>query len=71
MSDGYYNVPAGTYISPNNAVSNSYGGSSITVDFSGAVFNNTSRQEMDAWAETTLVPALVDVLHDERRGQVR
>lgn len=65
--DGYYMAPAGTYISPHNAVGEtSYGG--VNVDFSGAVFNGTTRADMDAWATETLIPQITEAIENRRRG---
>lgn len=64
---GIYEVPAATYVSPNNAIAgNGYGG--ITIDFSGAVFHNTSRDEMNAWAREDFVPMIERSLTDRRTG---
>lgn len=65
---GIYEVPPHTYVSPSNT-GTAYGGPNITVDFSGAVFNNTDAEAMDRWAQERLVPALRRVIQDERRGQ--
>lgn len=65
--DGYYTAPSGTYISPNNAVSNNYGG--ITVDFTGAVFHNTSRDEMNAWAREDFLPMIQQGARNFKVGQ--
>lgn len=64
---GIYSVQPGTYVSPSNAVSNTYGG--ITIDFSGAVFHNTSREEMNQWAGEDFLPAIRDELQRQRVGQ--
>ena len=39
-------------------------------DFNGN-FYGSNRQELDEWAEQSLMPSLVEVLQEERRGQVR
>lgn len=64
--DGIYQAPAGTYISPNNAVGNSHGG--INIDFSGAVFHNTSRAEMNAWAREDFLPEIKRAAADLKTG---
>jgi TP901 family phage tail tape measure protein len=66
--DGYYTAPAGTYISPNYAGNtNTYGG--VSIDLSGSVFHNTSRDDMNAWAANDLLPAIRDELQRVRVGQ--
>lgn len=67
---GLYNIPVGTYVSPNNAVGNDVGGIVIHVDFSGAQFNGASRDDMRAWAQEEFIPSLRRVIQDERMGQV-
>lgn len=66
---GLYSAPPHTYISPANANPGS-GERPIIVDFSGSTFNGTSRSDMDAWAEQSLIPNLRKVIQDERAGQV-
>lgn len=63
---GVYNLSPGDYVVPHNQVSTSYGG--VNVTFTGN-FYGSNRAELDEWAETSLVPAFVSVLNDERRGQ--
>lgn len=64
--DGLYNVPAGTYISPHNAVSG-YGG--ITINFNGS-FYGSNRQELDEWAEQSLLPTIGEVIDERWEGLV-
>lgn len=65
---GVYDIPRGTYVSPNNT--GSHGGYTVHVDFSGAQFNGTSQADMDDWAKTTFIPLVLRAIEDERRGQV-
>ena len=67
--DGLYSVPVGSYISPAHASQSRLGGSAV-VTFTGN-FYGSNRQELEAWADGYLVPAMVDAINDERRGQVR
>lgn len=61
--DGYYTAPAGTYISPNNAVSNSYGGDT---NFNITVTGGDADQIKQVFA-SEIVPALTSVLDENRR----
>ena len=63
-SDGLYSVPAGTYISPNNAVSNSFGGPAITINVNGPVMGISDLTEQ-VMAE--LVPAVERATAYQRR----
>lgn len=48
--DGIYQAPAGTYISPNNAVGNSYGGNTFNVYLQGDYYGDQDFQEKVAAA---------------------
>lgn len=67
-TDGFYNVPVNTYVSPYNGGSNAAGGG-INVTFTGN-FYGSNRQELDEWASQRLVPQLRQVLQTEKQGQV-
>src|SRR5690606_2524877 len=66
--DGLYSVPVGSYISPAHASASRIGGAGVTIDFSGAVFHNTSRAEMNAWAREDFVPMIERSFEDRRTG---
>ena len=63
---GVYGLSPGDFVVPNNAVSNSYGGWSI--DLSGSVFNNTTEESMNAWAQDTLLPEIRRATADLKTG---
>lgn len=67
--DGLYSVPVGSYISPAHASASRIGGAGVSVTFTGN-FYGSNRMELDEWADSHLVPAFVDAINDERRGQV-
>ena len=46
------------------------GRTEVAVTFTGN-FYGSNREELDEWADGHLVPALVDAINDERRGQAR
>ncbi len=63
-SDGYYSVPPGTYITPNHAVSNSYGGDThfnITV-------NGGDAEQIKRVFIQDIAPVLADVAGEQRRA---
>jgi|GEM_PF-2808794 len=65
---GIYTVPPNTYVSPANANSG-VSHSGITVHFNGN-FYGSNRQELNDWAEQSLIPNFRRVIEEERRGQL-
>lgn len=66
MRSTEYARPAST--SGTNGSGRQAEGTTVTVDFSGATFNNTSREEMNAWAEEALIPGIARAIGDRRTG---
>jgi TP901 family phage tail tape measure protein len=69
-------LPYGSYVHPasetNRMIANPTGrgmAGGVNVTFTGD-FYGSNREELDDWAETSLVPSLVEALYEERRGQV-
>ncbi len=64
---GFYEVPQATYVSPNNAVSNSYGGTFAPVfNYYGS---GGDRGQMNQWFEDEAVPALIGTMSRAERSQ--
>lgn len=62
--DGYYTAPAGTYISPNNAVSNSYGGDTVF----NITVNGVEDQQVVRVFTDDIIPRLERAVGDRRVG---